>query len=53
MSEFINCGPVDPESVELEVVECNACGYCLGLDASHLATVAVEIKCPKCKPLPE
>jgi len=41
----------DPETYELVVVECEGCGFHLGVDASwldHTYEKGLEMKCPAC-----
>jgi len=47
----VNCKVIThrPEKYELEVVECDTCGFHLGLDASYLEQVGgVKLFCPGC-----
>lgn len=44
-----NCHLATEGSYELEVVECNGCGFHLGIDATYLEQVGdVVLKCPSC-----
>jgi len=48
----INCTLITPETdkYELEVFECNSCGFHIGLDVSYLEQVSstISLPCPSC-----
>jgi DNA-directed RNA polymerase subunit RPC12/RpoP len=45
----INCTEITPDNVELILVECNDCGFHLGIDAEYLRNHNVVLPCPNCR----
>lgn len=45
----INCTEIDPSQAELILVDCNYCGFNLGIDATYLRNHGVVMPCPNCK----
>ena len=43
-----NCHDVPPEACELITVQCDRCGFHLGLDATYLHALPVKTLCPSC-----
>lgn len=43
-----NCHEVRPADCELITVQCNHCGFHLGLDATFLRNSPLQTQCPGC-----
>ena len=48
-STDVGCHVVDINKTELYVVECDGCGFHLGIDASYLHSWSIAMACPNCQ----